>query len=230
MQDPEMNLKWITFDCFGTLVDWNRGFEAILRPHFGERTAEVIKAYHKFERELEKEKPHRLYKDVLAYGLILAAKKLGIALSDAEARALPRAWGRMAVFADVEKMLAGLRGMGCKLAVLTNCDDDLFAQTQRNFQKPFDLVITAEQVGDYKPSLAHFRRFAEVTGASSRDWVHVACSWYHDIAPAREMGIPRVWLDRDKTGDDANAATARVETAAEVPNAIQRIDSGQRRG
>lgn len=222
-----MTTRWITFDCFGTLVDWNRGFEAILRPLFGKRTAEMIREYHGFERQLEKEKPHQLYKDVLAGGLKLAAEKLRIALNDAEARALPQAWGKMTVFPDVEEMLAELRTMGCKLAVLTNCDDDLFAQTQRNFQKPFDLVITAEQVRDYKPSLAHFRRFAEVTGASPHDWVHVACSWYHDIAPAREMGIPRVWLDRDKTGDDAGAATVRVEMSAEVPNAIQRIDSGR---
>jgi len=109
------------------------------------------------------------------------------------------------------------------LAVLTNCDDDLFAQTQRNFRQPFDLVITAEQVGDYKPSLKHFRKFAEVTGATSRDWMHVACSWFHDIAPARSLGIPRVWLDRDKTGEDPGTATARMESAAEVCAVIRNI-------
>jgi 2-haloacid dehalogenase len=218
-----MRERWITFDCFGTLVDWNGGFAGILQPLFGARTEEVVRAYHEFERKLEAEKPHQLYKDVLSNGLMLAAGKLGIKISEGEARALPQAWATMPVFADVGEMLAGLRAMNCRLAVLTNCDDDLFAQTQRNFQKPFDLVITAEQVRDYKPSLAHFRRFSEVTGATPGEWVHVACSWYHDIAPAKKLGIPRVWLDRDLTSDDASAATARVESAAEVYAVVRRI-------
>jgi 2-haloacid dehalogenase len=217
-----MRERWITFDCFGTLADWNGGFARILTPLFGGRTAEVIQAYHGFERKLEVEKPHRLYKDVLTEGLKLAATKLGIAIAEHELNALPRAWGTMPIFPDVEEMLAELRTMGCKLAVLTNCDVDLFAQTQRNFRQPFDMVITAEQVRDYKPSLTHFHKFAEVTGATSKNWVHVACSWYHDIAPARMLGIPRVWLDRDKTGDDANAATARVKTAAEVCDMVEK--------
>ena len=219
-----MRTRWVTFDCFGTLVDWNGGFAGILRPLFGARTAEVVAAYHEFERKLEAEKPHRLYKDVLAGALTLATEKCGMKISESEARALPKAWGTMPVFADTEGMLAGLRAMDCRLAVLTNCDQDLFAQTQRNFVKPFDLVITAEQVRDYKPSLAHFSKFAEVTGATPHDWVHVACSWYHDIAPANALGIPRIWLDRDLTGDDASAATARVESASEVCAAVEKIN------
>jgi len=214
---------WVTFDCFGTLVDWNGGFEAILRPLFGGRTAEVLRAYHGIERELEKAKPHRLYKDVLATGVKLAAEKLGIEITEEAARTLPQAWGAMPVFADTEGMLAELRAMGCRLAVLTNCDDDLFAQTHQNFRQLFDLVITAEQVRDYKPSLTHFRRFAEVTGATSKDCVHVACSWYHDIEPTKTLGIHRIWLDRDRTGDDASAATTRVETAADICAAVQKI-------
>src|ERR1700722_19279454 len=218
-----MRERWVTFDCFGTLVDWNGGFSMILSPLFGERTSEVIQTYHGFERKLETEKPHRPYKNVLAEGLKLATTKLGIAIAEQELNALPKAWGTIPVFADVEEMLAGLRKMGCRLAVLTNCDDDLFAQTQRSFQKPFDLVTTAEQVRDYKPSPAHFRRFADVTGATTGDWVHVACIWYHGMAPAKALGIPSVWVDRDLTGEDASAATARVESAAEVCAAVKMI-------
>jgi 2-haloacid dehalogenase len=113
--------------------------------------------------------------------------------------------------------------MGCRLAVLTNCDDDLFAQTERAFRQPFDLVITAEQVGAYKPSSEHFERFAEAAGVSRHDWVHVACSWYHDIAPARTLGIQRVWLDRDRTGHDERAASARVESAADVGRVVGQL-------
>lgn len=120
-------------------------------------------------------------------------------------------------------MLAGLRAMGCRLAVLTNCDEDLFKQTHRNFRQPFDRVLTAEQVRAYKPSLAHFRQFARTTGVDPADWVHVACSYFHDIPPAEKLGTRRLWQDRDRTGDDPAAANASVLSAAEVCDAIAEI-------
>ena len=218
-----MKTRWVTFDCFGTLVDWHTGFSRLLTPLCGSKTSDVMHAYHRFERELEAERPHRLYRDVLSGALLRAAATAGVAISEGDARALPDGWGTLRVFADTENMLASLRTMGCKLAVLTNCDNELFAQTERNFQQPFDLVITAQQVGVYKPSPKHFERFAEVTGMPRQDWVHVACSWYHDIAPTRALGIQRVWLDRDKTGDDERAASARVESAAEVGEVIRKL-------
>ena len=216
-------MRWVTFDCFGTLVDWHTGFAAIVRPLAGERTADLLGAYHRFERLLEQESPHRPYKDVLATALKRAADEIGLPLSDAEARRLPEAWGSQPVFADVEPMLAALRQSGCRLAVLTNCDDDLFAETHRAFRERFDLVVTAERVRDYKPSLAHFRYFGRSTGAARGHWVHVACSWYHDIAPARELALARVWLDRDRTGEDSGSASAYVQTAAAVPDAVERL-------
>jgi 2-haloacid dehalogenase len=213
-------LRWVTFDCFGTLVDWHSGFAAILRPLVQERTPAVLASYHRFERLLEKEKPHRLYSDVLSTALARAAAESGVSLSDADARRLPAAWSSLRVFDDVEPMLAELRSRGCKLGVLTNCDNDLFAQTERAFRQPFDLVVTAERVRDYKPSLTHFKWFESITGARRADWVHVSCSWFHDIAPARELGIKCVWLDRDKTGEDPKTASACVGSSAEVSDAV----------
>jgi 2-haloacid dehalogenase len=218
-----MKPRWVTFDCFGTLVDWNTGFSNLLIPLLGSQTPEVMHAYHHFERELEAHRPHRLYRDVLSAALLRAAAAVGVPISDGRARALPEGWGALPVFADTENMLGNLRAMGCRLAVLTNCDDELFARTARTFRHPFDLVITAEQVGAYKPSARHFERFAEVTGVSRRDWVHVACSWYHDIEPARKLGVQRIWLDRDKTGHDERAASARVESAAEVGQVVRQL-------
>jgi 2-haloacid dehalogenase len=107
--------------------------------------------------------------------------------------------------------------------VLTNCDNDLFEQTHRRFSKPFDLVVTAERVRDYKPSLTHFRSFAELSGADQADWIHVACSFYHDIEPAGRFGVRTVWLDRDNTGEDPAAASAHVTSASEVTAAIRRL-------
>ncbi len=112
--------------------------------------------------------------------------------------------------------------------MLTNCDDDLFEETQRAFRERFDLVVTAERVRDYKPSLAHFRYFARSTGAARDDWVHVACSWYHDIAPARELALAPVWLDRDRTGEDPSSASAYLQSAADVPDAVARLSCHDR--
>ena len=114
-----MKTRWVTFDCFGTLVDWHTGFSAILSPLFGLRTTDVMRAYHAHEREVEAERPHRLYKDVLPTALLRAAMALGLELSEADARRLPLTWATQPLFADVEKMLTGLRAMGCRLAVLT---------------------------------------------------------------------------------------------------------------
>jgi 2-haloacid dehalogenase len=216
-------MRWVTFDCFGTMVDWLSGFSAILTPLFGDRTADVMRAYDRFERLLEAETPHRLYKDVLTAGLLRAAEEVGVPLSESQARRLPQQWGTMPVFADVEPMLAGLRADGLRLAVLTNCDEDLFADTQRAFRDRFDLVVTAERVCDYKPSPAHFRYFSRVSGVKHGEWVHVANSWYHDITPARALNIPRVWLDRDDTGEDPRAASARVTSATDVLDALTAI-------
>jgi 2-haloacid dehalogenase len=201
-----MSVRWVTFDCFGTLVDWHSGFASILRSIAGDRAAELLRAYHSFERQIEAERPHKLYAEVLTTALLLAARKTGASLSESQARSLPEAWGSLPVFPDVEPELAALRKGGSKLAVLTNCDEDLFEQTHRRFRQRFDLVVTAERVQDYKPALAHFRRFSRVSGVDHRAWAHVACSWFHDIAPARELGVSRIWIDRDSTGDAASAA------------------------
>lgn len=222
-----MTNRWLTFDCFGTLVDWHTGFAAILRPLAGARTAELVAAYHEFERPLEQERPHRLYANVLREGVARAAAKIGLAVAPGAVDALPANWGTQPVFADVEPALAALRADGWKLAVLTNCDRALFAQTQRAFRQPFDLVVTAEEVKDYKPSLAHFRHFWRVSGVARENWIHAACSFYHDIGPAREMGIARIWVDRDRTGEDPAAATARITGLAELPAAVARLPTGE---
>ena len=218
-----MHTSWVTFDCFGTLVDWHSGFSAILTPLAGLQTHDLMRAYHEFERLVEAERPHRLYKDVLVTSLLRAAEKVGLTLSESQARALPQAWASLPVFDDVEEMLTGLRAMGCRLGVLTNCDDDLFEQTHRCFRHPFDLVVTAERVQDYKPSVSHFQFFSRSSGANHREWVHVACSWFHDIVPARDFGIRRVWLDRDVTGDDSAAASVHLQSASQVCAAVRKL-------
>ena len=217
-------MRWITFDCFGTLVDWQTGFARAVRPLFGERTNEVLHAYHAHEAIVERLTPHRSYKEVLGTALARAAQECGVAMPSIEtARPLAEAWASMPVFDDVEPMLAELRRQDWRLAVLTNCDDDLFALTHRQFRAPFDLVLTAERVRGYKPAPWHVLGFERITRVDRRDWVHVANSWYHDVAPARALGIQHVWLDRDRTGETGVPSLAHVHSAADVAQAAGRF-------
>ena len=209
--------RWITFDCFGTLIDWHGGYRAILAPIAGERTDELIKAYHDLERVLEADRPHRLYREVMTVGLAQAAQRIGLALPPTEADVLVRKWGEQQLFDDVPQALSRLRTGGFKIGILTNCDDDLFAWTLERFPGPRpDLVVTAQQVGSYKPDLGHFRHFEQTSGVARGNWVHAACSWFHDIEPARRIGVARVWVNRDRTGDDPAAASRVLPDLSEL--------------
>jgi 2-haloacid dehalogenase len=218
-----MSNRWVTFDCFGTLVDWHTGFSTVLRTIAGDRLPELLEAYHRHERIAEQDRPHRPYRNVLETALRSAASDLQVAITPEQATALPQNWGSLPVFPDVEPELAALRNMGVRLAVLTNCDRDLFAQTQRAFRQPFDLVITAEDVQDYKPAPTHFRRFFRVSGVDRNDWVHVACSYFHDIEPTKDLGVKRVWIDRDRTGEDPAAADIWLPNAVGLAGQVRRL-------
>ena len=167
-------------------------------------------------------------KEVLVIALARAAQECGVSLSAEAVKSLAAAWASMPVFDDVEPMLAELRRQGWRLAVLTNCDEDLFALTHVQFRAAFDLVLTAERMRGYKPAPWHFLGFEKLTRVDRRDWVHVANSWYHDIAPARALGVQHVWLDRDLTGETGVPALPtsipRREHADAVRRVVERID------
>jgi HAD superfamily hydrolase (TIGR01549 family) len=122
--------------------------------------------------------------------------------------------------ADVEAMLAELRAHGCRLGVLTNCDDRQFELVHVMFHQPFDLFVTAERIRGRKPAPWHFRAFEQMVRVRRADWVHVACSWVCDIEPARALGISTVWLDRGRSAAEPPAAGVRVHSASEAICAI----------
>jgi 2-haloacid dehalogenase len=212
--------RWLTFDCYGTIADWNSCMLGALEPVAGASAADLLAAYHRAEAILEAGPQWRPYREVLAGGLQLAARRTGLAIPPAQAGALAAAWPSMAVFPDVAEALSTLASLGWRLAILTNCDDDLFAATLANLPVPFDVVVTAQQVRSYKPDLGHFRRFAELTGATPANWIHVANSWVHDISPAARMGLRSVWVDRDHTGHPAKFAERRVTSMRRLPETV----------
>jgi len=217
--------RWLTFDCYGTIADWNTGMLGALEPIAGERAAMLLGAYHRAESVLEARAQWGPYREILTDGLAWAAQRSGVALPPAADKALVDAWSEMPVFPDVAEALSMLASSGWRLAVLTNCDDDLFAATSANLPVPFEVVVTAEQVRSYKPDLGHFRRFAEITGATPVNWIHVANSWVHDILPASRMGLRSVWVDRDRTGHPAKFAERRITAMRRLPEAVADVSA-----
>jgi len=188
--------RWATFDCYGTLIDWNLGIRTELERLFGVQDApRLLERYHELEPELETE-PFRSYREVLTLALERLAEQERIQLPEGEGDALAKALPDWPAFPDVPAALADLRDRGWKLALLSNTDRDLIEASQRKLGVPVDLAIVAEDVGSYKPAHGHWERFFEATSADRETHVHVAASLFHDIAPARELGLRSVWINR----------------------------------
>ncbi len=215
---------WLTFDCYGTVADWNTGMSGALAGVAGNDAGRLLATYHQAELQIEAG-PWRSYREVLTAGLARAAAREHVTLPPGGEEAFVRAWPDMPLFGDAGPALAALREQGWRLAFLTNCDDDLFATTRTRMPVPFDEWVTAEEVHSYKPDLAHFRRFAEKTGATAANWIHVANSWVHDVLPAARMGLRSVWVDRDLSGHPAKLANRRVTSMRRLPEAVSDVSA-----
>ena len=210
----------MTFDCYGTLLDWQTGFRRILEPVAGPRTDAVVNAFHETEPQVQAENPHAPYKEILREGLERAARQAGVPLSG---NVLVDGWGTIGAFPDTVAALEELRSQGWSIGILTNCDEDLFAATRAALGVEPDLVITSEEVGSYKPALGHFERFEAATNVARADWVHAAVSWWHDMVPARELGLRRIWVDREDSGHDPSIVTARVPDMASLARVAKEL-------
>src|SRR5919109_3429718 len=194
--------RWLTFDCFGTLIDWRHGIRTtgeLVFPGAGKR---LLEAYHAVEADIQRQKPFKRYRDVLGEGFRRAAAALSLELLDDDAAALAETLPHWPAFADVAPALERCRAAGFRMAILTNCDRDLIARTLRHLPVPFDAVVTAEDVQAYKPDLAHFRHFHNANRVSRDRWIHVAQSYFHDIKPAHALGLRSVWINRLREKED----------------------------
>lgn len=215
---------WATFDCYGTLVDWVGGMTAAVAPLVdSSELPRVMAAYYTAELDVQAETPGLPYREVLVSSLQRTFAACGLELRAGEEDVLVRGWGSMPVFDDVGDSLGRLRLDGWKLALLTNCDDDLIAASVARLPVEIDLIVTAEQVGSYKPAHGHFRRFSELTDGQRGTWVHCANSFVHDMVPAAELGLPRVWVDRDRTGEDPSIADAHLHDLRPLPATLEAL-------
>jgi 2-haloacid dehalogenase len=211
--------RWLTFDCFGTLIDWRHGIRTTGELLFPGRGAAFLDAYIALEAEVE-EGPFKRYRAVLTETTRRAAKQLELDLKPDDATALVSTIPYWPHFGDVGPALNELRREGWKLALLTNCDRDIIALTQRRLPASFDAVVTAEDVSAYKPSPAHFRLFQSTFGSSADAWIHVAQSYFHDIRPTHDLGISRIWVNRQGEKDDPLLADATIRGLTELPGAV----------
>jgi 2-haloacid dehalogenase len=192
-----MRERWATFDCYGTLVDWNAGIRGELERLFGaDEGPRLLARYHELEPEIEHETPSLPYREVMARVL----DRLGA--PRAERDALGNSLPRWPVFPEAPAALEDARARGWRLCILSNTDRDLLDASMREIGVPFDGSVVASEIGSYKPAHAHWHRFEQQQGRLPD--AHVAASLFHDVAPTRELGVPSVWINR--LGEVAGAA------------------------
>ncbi|MFZ5792540.1 MAG: haloacid dehalogenase type II [Pseudomonadota bacterium] len=203
----------LTFDCYGTLIDWENGILAALGPW--RRRAKIaaddealLALFGEIESRLEAEHPAMLYSDLLAAVLTEMGTRMGAAATQAEAKAFGQSVKDWPAFPDSAAALAYLR-RHYKLAILSNVDRASFAHSRKKLGVDFDLVVTAEDVGSYKPALKHFEvGLAQLAamGIPKAKVLHTAQSLFHDHVPAKKMGLVTFWIDR-RAGKSGGGAT-----------------------
>lgn len=199
----------LTFDCYGTLIDWETGILRAMTPLLESHgvslpEGEILERYARYESEAE-HGPFRPYREILCSVVDRYAAELGITPREGDRDTLAGSLGSWPPFPDTGPALLALKKR-YRLAVISNIDDELFAETARLLPVKIDHLITAQQVGSYKPSLRNFEVGLERIGEPRERVLHVAQSLYHDIAPARQMGLATIWINR-RMGKGGGGAT-----------------------
>ena len=217
--------EWLSFDCYGTLIDWESGILGYLRPLLhGKgcviRDAEILNSYSEFEPRAQSGL-YRSYREVMASVVRDFARELRCQISESEANGLAESIRDWQLFADTVAGLGRLHSR-YKLGVLSNIDDDLFAYTAPKLEVRFDAVVTAQQVHSYKPSFNNFEALLRRYAIPRARLLHVAESLYHDVVPARSLGIASVWVNRRQGKQPAATKLVNVKPDLEVPD-IKRL-------
>jgi 2-haloacid dehalogenase len=211
--------RWATFDCYGTLIDWNAGIRGQLARLWGdERGDELLHRYHEVEPEVERERPGASYREVMR--AVLA--RLGD-VPAGEEDALGRSLADWPAFPEVPEALRELRRRGWKLAALSNSDRDLVEASQRQLGIEFDEAVLAGEIGSYKPAHRHWDEFFTRTEADRDRLVHVAQSHFHDVVPASALGLCTVWIDRLAESPLEPAPTRTLTDLTRLPDTLDEL-------
>jgi 2-haloacid dehalogenase len=223
MDSTEKQPRWATFDCYGTLVDWNRGIGDELERLFGSDSRDAaLTRYHELETNVQAATPAAPYREVLAETLTGVARSIGQELSADEHEALGHSLPTWPVFEEVPAALEEVLRRGWRLAILSNTDRDYIEASMKRIGVPFELAVVASDIGSYKPALGHWREFLRTTAADPERHVHVAASLYHDVEPCQELEIACVWINRE--GEAARAApAAELPDLSALPDTLDRL-------
>jgi 2-haloacid dehalogenase len=218
-----MSDRWATFDCYGTLIDWNGGVGGQLGRLFGaDAVPALLERYHEIEPQVQAEDPERTYRTVLTLTLERLADADGLSLPDDEHDALGRSLPEWTPFPEVPAALEEARARGWHLAILSNTDRDFIAASKARIGVPFDETIVASDIGSYKPGHRHWSEFFARTHADRARHVHVAASHFHDIVPASELGLATVWVNRlGETGDPP--PTREIPDLSTLPDVLDAL-------
>lgn len=201
MSLPGKRPTWLTFDCYGTLIQWDEGLLAAMDRILSAKGGHIdqpafIRIYDQHEHDLEEQRPHRSFAEVSALALERAMADVGLAFDPADAEILTSSIGRMPPFPEVVETLGRLKEAGFKLAIISNTDDAIIAGNVAQLGGHIDRVITAEQAGAYKPSQQIFRHAWKSLGIGTEYLVHICASPHLDLVAARDLGFRAVWVDR----------------------------------
>lgn len=217
-------IEWVSFDCYGTLVDWETGIATAvsqaLEPHgMHKDTPEILRLFADAEPRVQNSRTFKEYRVVLREVMSLIGSGAGVQFTEAEMDSLPESLVRWPVFPDVLEALTALKSR-YRLAIISNVDDDLFHGSAREMGIDFDAVITSQQARAYKPDLRNFEIAARTMAVEKERWLHVGESLYHDIGPANRLGIKSVWVNRPERGGGTRPTDAvpdlTVENLAEL--------------
>jgi 2-haloacid dehalogenase len=210
--------RWATFDCYGTLIDWNGGIRTELARLWPEQDADaLLRRYHELEPEVEHAEPGLGYREVMRR-VLARLGDVPPGEEDALGRSLP-GWD---VFPEVRQSLEQARSRGWRLAILSNADRDFIEASKATIDVPFDETVVASEIGSYKPAPKHWEVFYERTGADPTRHVHVAQSMFHDIVVANELGLPSVWINRLGEHHDT-APTRELPDLVELPEVLDEL-------
>jgi 2-haloacid dehalogenase len=217
-----MSDRWATFDCYGTLIDWNGGIRRELARLWPEADSEALLArYHEIEPRVQLGRTIP-YRRILGEALELLADSEGLALAPSDAEALGDSLPSWSPFPEVPAALGELRGTGWRIGILSNTDPDLLAASLDAIGVPADVTVTAQDAGSYKPAHGHWGRFFELEPEARGRHVHVAASLFHDIAPAAELGLAAVWVNRVGEASDLPRA-AELRDLSTLPEALESL-------
>ena len=201
------SIRLITFDCYGTLIDWETGMLGGLRPLFSKAGAsdlELLEAYGEAEAEIESG-PYLRYRTVLSKTVQSVGRRFGVNVTANDGAMFAEAFTTWQPFPDTVAALQAL-ARRFRLGIISNVDDDLFAVTRKKLAVDFSVIVTAEQVQSYKPSLRNFQEAMRRSGLKKEELMHAGQSIYHDIVPASFLGIANVWVNRPSIRPGSGAA------------------------